>query len=52
MGEVNVTGMTDGSAFMFVQYYCQAKASATGAGYQITHGADVNCSDFQAWAYF
>ncbi len=51
MGEANVSGCTT-DTYIWVQYYCQAKASATGAGYQITHGADVNCSDFQAWAYF
>ena len=52
MGEVNTTGTTAGHDYIYVQYYCQAKASATGAGYQITHGADVNCSNFQAWAFF
>lgn len=52
MGEVNVTGVTAGHDFIYVQYYIQAKAAAAGAGLQISHGDTVNCSNFQAWAYY
>ena len=51
MGEANVSGCTT-DTYIWVQYYCQAKASATGAGLQISHGDTVNCSTFQAWAYY
>jgi len=53
MGEVNVSGCTT-DTYIWVQYYVQAKTGSPpdGAGLQISHGDTVNCSTFQAWAFY
>ena len=54
MGEVNVSGQTPAEdlTYLYVQYYIQAKAAVNGTGLQISHGDTVNCSYFEAWAFY